>query len=154
MKRAFLVLLILTMICCSVLCTPVSASTLTESKTTIEYLENGDYIETIITWETSPTRASKKASKTANYKGSGDTTLWSITVTGTFTYNGSTSSCTACSHSSQSYNSLWTINSVSSSRSGNTATATGTATLQLPLVAPKTYSMSVKLTCSANGTLS
>lgn len=154
MKRILLVILTLTIFCCTILCVPVSASSLTEaSKTTIEYLDNGDYIETIIKWEESVTRTTKSGSKTKNYKNSTGDILWSVKVTGTFTYNGTTSSCTAASHTTSAPGANWTIKSASSSKSGSTATAKAVATLKIGSNS-QDYSMSVSLTCSANGTLS
>lgn len=155
MKKILLILLTITMLSFSMLCTPVSAASTTEKVTavTIEYLENGDYIETIITYEEAPTRSSKTASKTSNYKDSSGTVMWSVTVRGTFSYNGTTSSCTAVSHSTASPGTYWSIKSASSSKSGNTATAKATATYSF-LSVSQDYSTTVKLTCSANGTLS
>lgn len=154
MKRILLILLTLTILCCTILCVPVSAASLPEaSKTTIEYLDNGDYIETIIKWEEPSARATKSGSKTRNYKNSSGDILWSVKVTGTFTYNGTTSSCTSCSHSTSAPGTNWTIKSSSSSKSGSTATARAVATLTIGSTS-QDYSMSVSLTCSASGTLS
>ena len=155
MKKILLILLTITMLSFSMLCTPISAASTTEKVTavTIEYLENGDYIETIITYEEALTRSSKTASKTKNYKNSDGDVMWSVTVRGTFSYNGTTSSCTAVSHSTTSPGTYWSIKSASSSKSGNTATAKAGATKSISGVS-QDYSMSVSLTCSANGTLS
>lgn len=153
MKRIFVAILALVMLCSVALCTPASAAPITESKTVIEYLENGDYIETIISWEENSTRSSKTGSKTNNYKNNNNEILWSVTVRGTFYYNGSTSSCTAVSHSTTAPSSYWTIKNSSSSRSGNKATANATATLRVGSTAHD-ESMTVTLTCSASGTLS
>ena len=49
MKKIFSVLLALVLLSCSVLCTAAEKAPLSRTKTTIEYLENGDYIETVIT---------------------------------------------------------------------------------------------------------
>lgn len=153
MKRIF-VLLIVAVLGCTMFCTPVSAvSASKETKTTIEYLDNGDYIETIITWEESLTRASKTASKTSNYKNSEGEVMWSVTIRGTYTYDGIVALCTSCTHSTSVSSSVWTIKSSSSSRSGNTATANATATLKVGFIS-KDYAMSVKLSCSPDGTLS
>ena len=154
MKKVLLILLTLTILCCTMFCVPVSAASLSEaSKTTIEYLDNGDYIETIIKWEESDTRTTKSGSKTANYKNSNGDVLWYIKVTGTFTYNGTTSSCTSSSHSAVANSSSWSIKSASSSKSGNTATARATATFKVGSTS-QDYTRSVSLSCSANGTLS
>ncbi len=153
MKRIFVAILALVMLCSAMLCTPASAAPISDSKTVIEYLENGDYIETIISWEENSTRSSKTATKTSNYLNNYDEVLWSVTVRGTFYYNGSTSSCTAVSHSTTAPSSYWTIKNSSSSKSGNKATAKATATLKVGSTTSD-ESMTVTLACSANGTLS
>jgi hypothetical protein len=136
----------------------ISASALTlvnNTQTQIEYLENGDYIETIITSNNSlisTASTSKTASKTSYYKNSSGDVMWSVTIKGTFSYNGTTSTCTSCSHSTTSPGSAWSIKSSSSSRSGNSATAKATATYTNMISTD--YSMSVTIKCSANGTIS
>ena len=141
------------MLSCSVLCTAATETPLSGTKTTIEYLENGDYIKTVITWEESNTRSSKTASKTATHYNNNDEALWSVTVRGTFTYNGTTSTCTSCSHSTATYSSVVTVNNASSSRSGNKATATATATITVAFVSVD-KTLSTTLTCSPTGVLS
>ncbi|MBQ2825253.1 MAG: hypothetical protein IJF19_03160 [Clostridia bacterium] len=152
MKKVFALVLTLTILCCTVFCFPAGASEVT--KVTIEKLDNGDYIETIITYyETDDRAATKSGSKTNSYKNSNDETLWSVTVYGTFTYNGTTSSCTSVSHSASAYADGWSIKNSSSSKSGYCATATATAT-QKKLLSSKDYSMTVNLYCSPYGILS
>lgn len=153
MKKLFAILLALVLLSCSVLCTSAKEETpISGTKTTIEYLENGDYIETIIQWEESNARTTIPATKTVNYK-SGSTTLWSLKLTATFSYNGTSCTCTSARHTATSYVSYVTIKSASASRSGNKATAYGTATITLDGVS-KDVSMSTTLTCSATGVLS
>ena len=117
-------------------------------------MDNGDHIETIIS---SPVikykfnRASstyKSGSKTKNYKNRNGEIMWSVTVYGTFSYNGRTSTCTSASKSTTAPGSLWSIINSSVSKSGNTATARAVARYT-----SKDYSMSVSLSCSANGSL-
>jgi len=152
MKKFLALTLLLTLLCCTVFCFPASATETT--KVTIEKLDNGDYIETIITYyETDDRAATRSGSKTNNYKNSAGDTLWSVTVHGTFTYNGTTSSCTSVSHSASAYADSWSIKSSSSSRSGNCATANATATHK-GLIFSNDYSISVNLYCSPYGILS
>ncbi len=154
MKRILSILLIITLVICCVFFTSISTSAAIISETTIELLDNGDYIETVITYDQTLARASTKSgSKTANYKNSSGETLWSVTVTGTFSYDGTTSSCTKVSHSAAAYSSGWSIKNSSSSKSGNTATANATATHKVLLIS-KDYSMTVSLSCSPQGVLS
>lgn len=59
-----------------------------------ERFEDGSYIEITIDYGISNARATTTKSKTATYKGADGTALWSVTVKGTFNYNGSSSTCT------------------------------------------------------------
>ena len=63
-------------------------------------------------------RTSITKKKTATYKGSDGTALWSVTVTGTFNYNGTTSSCTSSSIETKSYVSNWKLSNKKASKSG------------------------------------
>lgn len=132
-----------------------------ETQIQIKYLENGDYIETVIKDEipddtVTPPLATTKTitkSKTNYYKNSAGNVMWSVTIKGTFTYDGSTSKCTSCSHSASAPGTTWSIKNVSSSKSGNSATAKATATHKDGSLSTD-YSMSVTIKCSANGTVS
>lgn len=152
MKKTLAFTLLLAILCCTIF--GFSASATEATKVTIEKLDNGDYIETTITYyDTGDKAATRSGSKTNNYKNSSGETLWSVTVYGTFTYNGTTSSCTSVSHSASAYADGWSIKSSSSSKSGYCATATATATQRI-LIATKDYSMTVNLYCSPYGILS
>lgn len=154
MKRMFAVALIFTLIICFAFCTSASAVQATKTETTIEYLDNGDYIETIITYyETNSRAATKSGSKTSNYKDGNGDTMWSVTVNGTFTYNGTTSSCTSVSRSTTAPGTNWSIKSSSCTKSGYCASATATATYKT-LLTSKDYTMTVNLYCSPYGILS
>lgn len=125
-----------------------------------EVLENGDYIVTIISSDTEPVAETRNASKTITktktsyYKNSAGAVLWSISIKATFTYNGKTSQCTSCSHSTTAPGKFWSIKSCKSSKSGNKATATATATHTTPEGAKQDFTRTVTITCSATGTVS
>lgn len=138
-----------------VLCFPVGAVALPEKNATyVEYLENGDCIKTYITYyETNARVATKSGSKTREYETSAGEVMWSVTVYGTFTYNGTTSSCTSASRSTAAYGSDWSIKSSSASKSGNCATATATATKK-NFIGSQDYTVTVNLYCSPYGILS
>ena len=76
------------------------------------------------------------------------------TVTGTFTYTGSSSTCTKSIASATSKNANWKISSKSASKSGNKATAKATAKRYVDGTAVETQNCTVTLTCSLNGSLS
>ena len=114
----------------------------------------GYYYEISITVTNSVARSVKEGSKTIYCKNSSGKTLWSITVNGTFTYNGSTSSCTSASVSTSVVDGSWKIASKSSSKSGNTAKATATAHCYLNGNIINRQTKTITLKCSANGKLS
>lgn len=66
-------------------------------------------------------------SKTRAYKDAKGNILWSVTVTASFSYDGSTSKCTSASASASVMNTNWKIISKSSSRNGNEGKATAIA---------------------------
>lgn len=85
--------LLCTLLCFSLSTLTVSASE--ESLTKIEVLEDGSYIETIITENSDislfAASSTRTGSKTSTHKNSSGKVLWSVKVTGTFTYNGNIS---------------------------------------------------------------
>lgn len=123
----------------------------------IEKLDNGDYIETFIESEDSElvTMSSVKTitkTKTAQYKNSSGEVRWSVSIKGTFTYDGKTSKCTSCSHSTATYSKRWSIKSCTSTKSGNKATATVVA-LQKG-IATNTVTKTITISCSPKGVVS
>lgn len=119
------------------------------------YFEDGSYIITTISEESSITRtaSSKTGQKTATFYNSDNVAQWSATLKGTFTYNGSSATCTASSITHKIYSSNWKIASASATKSGNKAT--GKATAKRYLIVPvQTVEKTITLTCSASGVLS
>ena len=93
----------------------------------------------------------KTASKTEKYKNSNGTVMWSVTVKGTFTYTGSSSTCKSASVSTTCPSSSWNVSNPSASKSGNKAIASATGKNR---GSGLSVTRKVTLTCSANGTLS
>lgn len=124
----------------------------------IEYFEDGSYIVTTITEEanTSITRTTygKTGSKTATIYNSDDEAMVVLKVTGTFSYTGSSSTCTASSVSYTIYNDNWKVTSATASKSGNKAIGEFTSKRYTLLIPVQTVNSTVTLTCSNSGTLS
>ncbi len=122
---------------------------------TIEYFEDGAYIVTEIT-ENKITRATntKSGSKTSKYYNSKNVLEWTVILNATFTYNGSTATCTSANNSYSIVNTAWKVTDAKSSRSGNTATGNFTVKRYALGIVTKTENRTLKLSCSANGTLS
>ncbi len=129
----------------------VSAST--ESVEQIKYFEDGSYMITYV--ETSSMRASseKTASKLSKYYNSNDKLLWSVTLTGTFSYTGTSAICTASSVSSQIYDSSWKVTEAVASKSGNKATGSFVVKKYVLLVPIQSNDVNLTLTCSATGNI-
>lgn len=134
----------------------VSALETNNEFTTYEYDTYGNYYETVVTYDTSFARASHSVNghKTTAYKTSAGKTLWSVTVNGSFNYNGSTSNCISASASTSAPDATWKISNKSSSRSGNTAKANATAICYLNGHPINSATKTVILKCSASGKLS
>lgn len=126
----------------------------------IEYFEDGSYMVTYIEDESSApgiallSTSTATKSKTAKYYDSTGKALWYVKVTGTFSYNKKTATCTKSSVTAGIYDTSWKISSKSSSKSGNTATAKATAKHYYSGNVTKTKSKTVKLSCSPSGKFS
>ena len=109
---------------------PVKASEIQSINSTdiIEIFDDGSYIESSteenIIATLSRSSSTKSAKRTYTYKASSGKILWTITVTGTFTYNGSSSSCTKASVSTTCPSITFKLASKSATKHNSTATAT------------------------------
>lgn len=136
---------------------------LSDTNTEIIYQDDEIIIECTLTiFESSPdtrlfsTRSAKKnktniASKTVSIKSSTGSVIANYILTGTFSYNGSSSSCTKATYSSSIKNSNWSFTSKKASASGNKAN--GSYKLKNSSTG-KTKSGSVSITCSKSGVIS
>ena len=116
---------------------------------TIEYVGNDCYyIETISVPSFQPYGYTKTGTKTAAYVVAG-TTIYSVSVTGTFYFDGSTSNATSASGSIATYVENAKIKSCDAHTSGNSAVATGSV-VYLGFTLQKT----VTLSCDKDGNLS
>ena len=79
--------------------------------------------------------------------------MWTVTVIGTFEYDGSHSTCTTSSVSTTVSSSYWKISSKSATKSGSSATAKATGQRYNNGVVVETHTESVTLVCGSDGTL-
>ena len=94
-------------------------------------------------------------SKKITFKNSDDVTQWSATLKGTFTYTGSSATCTSASVSYSIENSKWKITTADASRSGNKAIGDVVAKrYALAIVPVQTVEETITITCTATGSLS
>lgn len=124
--------------------------------TSIEYLENGDYIVTELAVDSSDapfqvkekaTRATKTGYKTATYYSSLGTKIWSVTVDGTFSYSsGVSATATGSSATVNIFVSGATFKNKNAYTTGNTAIASGTVVYN-----GMTTTKSVSVSCDKYG---
>lgn len=153
MKRTISLLLILVAVLSFLPLGTANAEQNSEQKEIIP-LEDGAYIE--VTIESVATIASGTVTKNKNYTyyTSDGSVEWKITLTGTFIYNGTTSTCTASSCSVTIYNSNWYAVSKSTTKSGNTAYATVTMGLRYLGITVTKQTYNITLTCDKDGNVS
>ena len=122
---------------------------------TIEYFPDGSYgITEIVEYSDKAVTGTKTSSKNYKYYNSSNELLWKVTLTATFTYNGSTSSCTSASPGHTVYNSNWKVKTATASYSGNTATGNYTVKRYALLVPVETVNKTLTLKCDKNGNVS
>lgn len=117
-------------------------------KQTIEILENGDTITTEIYECAVQPRSGKNGYVTSTYVNATGTAIWKLTVTGSFTYNGVSSSANSAEASVSIYNTKAKF--VSKNAYINGATATGTATVTYN---DSRTTRSASVSCDKNGNL-
>ena len=157
MKRKFSALLVITVLLFSV----QTASALSAHvDTNVEYLENGDYIVTVIETVASDesimplSTTTETKSKTSYYKNAAGETMWYVRVTGTFTYGDGTARCISVTPIAASYVSDWRVFDISGNKSGNKASATATGKQYVNGIVVDSHTKTVTLTCSPTGVFS
>lgn len=127
---------------------------------TTEYFADGSSITTTVTQqisdvETFATTKTVSGSKTATVKNADGDVLYKFKINGTFSVNiGVSATCTAVSCSANDLASGWSLDSSTTSKSGNTAKATGVFKYKVLFVTTITKETNISLACDANGTLS
>ncbi len=131
------------------LCLPAVSALSAETIVSQERIdtEDGYYIITVTQYASVRSNEKRGSKKTDFYDADG--LAWTLVVTGTFTYNGSTATATEAVSSRTIHNSKWSCTSHYAVCSGASATAYGTFK-KMPLTKPA----SVTLTCSPDGRLS
>lgn len=130
---------------------PLAASA--EDNNTV-YFHDGSYITIDICVVQSRADDSVSGSKTYTYHDSDGTSAWKAVLSGTFSYTGSTATCTTSNCNVTIYDSAWYTVSKSASKSGNSATAVLTMGKKLLGVTITRVPINMSLSCDANGNLS
>lgn len=136
----------------------VEPSTNLETVENIEYFEDGSYlittIETVDGISLMSTSSTITASKSYHYYNSKDVEQWTATTIGTFSYNGSSATCTNSRTSYTVYNSNWKVKEATATKSGNKAIGKFTVKYYFLGIPTKTIEYTLTLSCSATGVLS
>ena len=121
----------------------------------IEYFEDGSYAITSIIINHSFLSTSNSITRTKKYEFYDNTNqlCWAAFLTASFTYNGTTSSCTIVSKSTTIYNSSWRCTASSCNKSGATATGNYTFKRYVTLIPVQTVNKTLTLTCDKNGNI-
>ena len=154
MKRLFSIFVCLIVILSALSINTFAAEVKEES---ITYFEDGSYCISTITQAPNPMQPNylaasaktKTGTKTSKYYNSDNVLCFTVKVTGTFTYNGSTAKATAASYSYSIGNTAWHFSSGKATYSG--ATATATCVFRHTIL---TRTLTSSLTCSPTGVLS
>ena len=141
---------------------PLNVFAKSTPQSNIEYLADGSYYETVIEDDltgfnaitAAATTTTVTKSKTTYYKNASGSVMWYIKVTGTFKYNGQTSSCTKATVTAESKSSSWKVSNKSSKAYDNKAKATATGKHYQSNTLLDTVTKSVILTCSPTGKFS
>lgn len=153
MKRLLSIALLITLLV-TLLPTNTYAAANLEADTSIIYLDDGSYITVELTWTDARATGTRTGSKTYVYKGSNGDEQWRAVLRGTFTYTGSTVACTAASCDVTITNTNWYIVSKSATKSGNAAVGELTMGRKFLGITVDKESISMRITCDANGNLS
>ena len=133
---------------------PVTVSAAEEAQE-IEYLADGSYFLTTITAQGARANGSNTVSKTQHYYNANNELQWMITVTATFSYNGTSATCTYVTGTTSIVNTnSWYAISKTPSSSGNTATYTVTFEHKVLGVTVSKPTHSVSISCDGNGNFS
>lgn len=118
------------------------------------YLGNDIYVETVIEEYTTYATNTKTGKKTDTYTNSSGTKIYSLSVTGTFTYNRSSATCTSSSVATTVDAYDWKLIIKNASKSGNKAMANAIFSQYLNGNLIESRYPTITLTCSATGVLS
>lgn len=132
---------------------PLSGNAAETELATINF-DDGSYMTVEII--TSETRASgsKTGAKQYTYYDSSSVAQWKAVLTGTFTYTGSSATCTSSSMDVTIYDSSWYVISKSSSKSGSKAIGSAIIGEKTGVTSVAKIPVNLTLTCDANGNLS
>lgn len=135
---------------------PATTNDATETVVDIEHYADGSYgVITLkdVSVVTGGDASRGTVSKTKSYKyyNSSNEHVWTVSLTATFSYTGSSATCTSATPSHTIYNSNWKVTNETASISGNSATGNFTVKRYVLLIPVETVNKTLTLTCSNTG---
>ena len=125
-----------------------------ESIQTVIPFENGSSLIITVPKVLFSQRGTITGQKTYHYRDADGVVQWTATLTGSFTYNGSTAACTAASCVTSVQHGNWSETYNHAYPSNNTAQADITMVRKVLFFTVQTETAHLTLTCDANGNLS
>lgn len=150
MLRKFIALLSIAVL---IFASAISAQASTKREEII-WLEDGSRIRIVISEDPQRAAGAKSGKYTYTHENANGEALWKAVLTASFTYNGTTSTCTSASCSVTVFSSSWYEVSKVTTRSGDTARTELTMGKKLLGVTVSKPSFTLLLTCDKNGNLS
>lgn len=150
MKRVLPIFLVLTI---AIFVFPMYANA-AEKENNVVYFDDGSYMTAEAITNRMRASGSVTGNKIKTYYDSEGNAKWKAVLTGSFTYTGSSATCTSASIDVTIYDSNWYVVSKSASKSGNTASASVTMGKKVAGVTVSKVSANLTLSCDANGNLS
>ena len=127
----------------------------TQPETEVEYLEDGSYLVTQIESGISLfASGSKTVTKYTSYYNSDDEIQWTLYLKASFTYTGSSATCTSASTSYKIYESAWKVTDALATKSGRTATGDYVVKKYWLGIITTTVPVKIIATCDNNGNIS
>ena len=122
----------------------------------IEYFDDGSYMVTKFeTEQVSPfSTSTTRKTKSANYYSNSGELLWIVSLTGNFSYTGSSATCTSSSVSYKIYNSAWKITSSKADKNGRQAIGNFTVKKYAIGIPISTVNKTITISCSNTGVCS
>lgn len=122
---------------------------------TVEYFNDGSFLVTTLVVENSLTRSTstKTGSKTTVLYNADYEAMVTLKLTGSFTYTGSSATCTNSAATYTIHNSNWKVTTATATKSGNKAMGTFTAKKYFLGMAIQIIDETITITCSNTGVL-
>lgn len=152
MKKRFISILTIPAILFCILPQSVSAEA-TDNSTIVIPTEDGGYLTITTTIYESRATNSKSGTRSAAYTSADGLVCWTFVLGGTFSYNGSTATCTNTYDKVNIYDEDFHEISSSSWANGNKACGSAEIVLKVLGITVNTWTPSLTLTCSPTGTI-